>query len=108
MALPLTAETYPLIRDLDGRVLVEGTRVPLDTVVYAFREGASPEEIALRFPSLELTDVYAAVTYYLRHREGVDAYLREREARREEVRRENEKRFPQAGIRERLLARRRV
>ena len=106
MALPLTAETYPLIRDADGRLVIEGTRVPLDTVVRGFLDGASPEEIALRFTSLDLADIYAVVTYYLRHREAVDDYLREREARSAEVRRENERRFPSRGIRERLLARR--
>src|SRR5437879_2771123 len=37
------------------------TRVPLDTVVYAFNQGASPEEIVMSYPTLELGDVYAIV-----------------------------------------------
>jgi len=45
-------------------------------------------------------------TYYLWSREEVEAYLEERRCREEAVRQENEARFPSAGIRERLLARR--
>ena len=84
-----------------------GTRVTLDTVAYAFRDGATPEEIVQMYPALELADAYEAVTHYLRHRSEVDAYLAEREAAAREVRAENERRFPTAGVRERLLARRR-
>lgn len=107
MSLALAAEPLPLKTDQDGVVRVGGTRVPLDTVVYAFKEGASAEEIALRYPTLELADVYAAITYYLNHRPAVESYLREREAHARAVRRENEARFDPRRIRERLLARQR-
>jgi hypothetical protein len=50
--------------------------------------------------------VYSVITYYLRHKPEVDAYLKDREALAERVRGEVERRFPSAGIRERLLARR--
>src|SRR6266853_1818739 len=93
--------------DADGVFRVAGTRVTLDTVVYAFRDGATPEEIVQRYPALELADAYEAVTHYLRHRQEVDAYLAHREATAKEVRTENERRSPAAGVRERLLARRR-
>ncbi len=107
MSLALAAEPLPLKTDRDGVVRVGRTRVPLDTVVYAFQEGASAEEIALRYPTLELADVYAAITYYLNHRPAVEGYLREREGHARAVRRENEARFDPRGIRERLLARQR-
>ena len=93
--------------DAEGVCRVAGTRVTLDTVAYAFRDGATPEEIVQMYPALELADAYEAVTHYLRHRSEVDAYLAEREAAAREVRAENERRFPTAGVRERLLARRR-
>lgn len=105
MTLSLAAEPFPLQTDSHGVVRVGGTRVTLDSVVYAFAEGATAEEIAFRYPTLDLPDIYAAITYYLRHRAEVEAYLRQREARAAEVRRENEARFDPAGIRERLLAR---
>ncbi len=105
MALTIAAEVAPLKTDRHGVVRVGGTRVTLDTVVYAFREGAAAEEIACRYPALDLADIYATITYYLRNRGAVDAYLRQREAQSEAVRQENETRLDPQGIRERLLAR---
>lgn len=105
MALAIVPIAPPLRANADGVVLVANTRVPLDTLVYAFHEGATPEEIVQRYPSLTLVDVYAAIAYYLQHAAEVDAYLRERELQAEQVRRQNESRFDPTGIRSRLLAR---
>ena len=96
----------PLHLDQDGTIRVGGTRVTLDTVVEAYTEGASAEEIVLQYDSLNLADVHAVISYYLRHRSEVEAYLEKRGQEAEAIRRENEKRFPAADIRERLLARR--
>ncbi len=84
---------------------VGGTRVTLDAVVEAFQEGLTAEEIAQQYPSLSLSDVYAVLSYYLNHQDEVESYLQERERIRQAVRRENERRFDPAGVRERLLAR---
>jgi len=105
MSLPLIADPPPLTTGDDGVVRVGGTRVTLDTVVEAFREGLTPEEIQQQYPSLGLTHVYSAIAYYLQHRSEVEEYLRERARQREQVRREAETRFDPTGIRERLLAR---
>lgn len=99
------AEPIPLTTDADGVIRIAGTRVTLDTVIHTFATGASPEEIAQDFPVLRLDDVYAVLTYYLRHRSEVDAYLRERRARAEGIRQEIEAHSPQTGLRDRLLAR---
>jgi len=99
-------EAVPLKADADGVVRVGGTRVTLDTIVAAFREGATAEEIAQQYPSVSLADVYAVIGYYLRQAEKVEAYLEQRRAQAQEVRRENKRRFDPEGIRERLLARR--
>jgi uncharacterized protein (DUF433 family) len=105
--LPLEAEPLPLRVGRDGTIRVGQTRVPLETVVHAFNEGATAEEIAYRFSTLELADVYAAITYYLRHRTAVDEYLRERQAKARDLRRTIEAQQPdRQGLRERLLARR--
>jgi uncharacterized protein (DUF433 family) len=90
----------------DGVILVGGTRVPLDTVVGEYEDGATPEEIVHNFSSLDLADVYAAIGYYLRHRDEIETYLQRRREHAAAVRRENEARFPPQGVRERLLARR--
>jgi uncharacterized protein (DUF433 family) len=106
MSLMVTPEPVPLAADRDGVMRVADTRVTLDTVVAAFREGATAEEITQQYPSLQLADVYAVIGYYLRHQKEVDDYLRQRQQQAAEVRRSNEARFDPAGVRDRLLARR--
>ena len=59
----------------ENDVRVRGTRVGIETVLLDFLEGISPEEIAVRYRSLTLEQVYATITYYLRDRAKVDAYL---------------------------------
>ncbi|MCP4664996.1 MAG: DUF433 domain-containing protein [Deltaproteobacteria bacterium] len=102
----LIAEPPPIKRDENGVLRVGGTRVRLDTVIGAFKNGSAPEEIMMKYPSLDLTDIYAVITYYLWHRNAVDTYLEERERLVQDVRLENETRFSPKGVRERLLARR--
>ena len=99
MKLSIEPEAAPLTTDQDGVVRIGNSRVTLDTVVYAFNEGADAEEILDGYPSLKLADIYSVIGYYLRHRTEVDTYLKNREAFRAEVRRENESRFPNAGYR---------
>jgi uncharacterized protein (DUF433 family) len=106
MSLVLVADPVPFAADADGVVRVGGTRVTLDTLIMAFRQGASPESIADQYPTLRLADVYTALGYYLRHQEEVDAYLQRRRQQAAQVRDQNEARFSPIGVRERLLARR--
>ena len=96
----------PLEADADGVVRVGGTRVTLDTIVAAFREGATAEEVVYQYPSLDLADVYSVIGYYLQRRSEVEAYLRRRQQQSDLVREQNEARFDPRGIRDRLLARR--
>jgi uncharacterized protein (DUF433 family) len=105
MTLAIVAEPTPLKLNEDGIVLVGKTRVTLDTVVIAFLEGAIAEEIVEQYPSLQLADVYSVIGYYLRWKTEVDAYLKIRQERAAQVRRENERRFNPIGIRDRLIAR---
>ena len=99
-------ERVPIHTDDHGVVRVARTRVTLETIVDAFESGATAEEIAQQYPTVPLVDVYSIITYYLRHKPEVDAYVKERETLAERAREEAERRFPSAGIRERLLARR--
>jgi uncharacterized protein (DUF433 family) len=59
---------------------VKGTRISLDSVVYAFRRGLSPESIAYSFPLLTLEQVYGAIAFYLANRVEIDHYLATEEA----------------------------
>lgn len=97
--------TLSLKRDKDGVIRVSKTRVTLDTLVTAFLDGLTPEEITAQYPVVPLADVYSVIGYYLHQKKKVDAYLARREKFAEKVRRQNEARFDQSGIRERLLAR---
>jgi uncharacterized protein (DUF433 family) len=64
----------------DGAYRVAGSRVSLDSVVYAYRQGESPESIMDAFPVLTLEQVYGAIAFYLAHRSKVDGYLDNRRA----------------------------
>lgn len=107
MALVTAEETPPLVTDRHGVVRVGSTRVTLETVVGAFQDGATAEEIALRYPALALVDVYATIAFYLRHRDEVDRYLVEQSEKAAALQREAETFFDTRELRRRLLARRR-
>lgn len=104
MTLTIKAQSPPLQADSDGVVRVGETRVTLDTVVRAFDEGHTAEEIASHVPALKLADVYAVISYYLNNRVAVTEYLQQQEAAAEEVWREIEASSDYQIFRERLLA----
>lgn len=106
MTLTILAEPAPLLTNKDGVILVGKTRVTLDTVVAVFNQGATAEEIVYRYPSLNLADVYATITFYLKHQSEVEAYLKQRRQQAQEIREINQARFDPQGLRDRLLARR--
>lgn len=64
----------------NGGYFVQGTRVSLDSVVYAFLRGESSDGIVESFPALSLEQVYGALAFYLAHRESIDCYLQEGKA----------------------------
>jgi len=105
MTLSIATEPVPLVLDADGVARVGKTRITLDTVTAAFLQGATAEEIAHQYPSLQLADVYAVIAYYLHRRSEVDAYLRQRKQAAESTRHQNEESFDPSGIRDRLIAR---
>jgi uncharacterized protein (DUF433 family) len=70
----------------DGGYWITGTRVSLDSIVYAFLRGAAPESVAQSFPILKLEEVYGAITYYLSHQADVDSYLRQHDREFESLR----------------------
>jgi len=104
IATPIV-EQLPLRLDDSGTLRVGKTRVTLDVVVGVYNRGETAEEIAENFDTLQLADVYAVISYYLRHRGEVDAYIAEREARAEETRHRFEAVHPPNPTRGQLLAR---
>lgn len=63
------------VESIDGAYRITGTRVSLDSVIYAFLRGESADGIAESFPALSLEQVYGAIAYYLAHRQIIDTYL---------------------------------
>ena len=64
------------IEQRNGGYYVAGTRISLDSVVYAFNRGDSPERILERYPLLgKPARVYGAIAFYLDHQAEIDAYL---------------------------------
>ena len=106
MNLPAVSDPVPLVLAEGGRVIrVAGTRVTLDTVVGAFKRGATAEEIIQDYSAGSLADVYAVITYYLRHRSEVEEYLERRAREHSELRCEIEGCPEHQELRERLLDR---
>ena len=68
------------VEQRDKGYWIKGTRISLDSIVYSFLNGESPESIAQNFPLLSLEQVYGAITFYLANQEVIDIYLEEGEA----------------------------
>ena len=98
-------ESIRLVTGADEVMRVPNTRVTLDSIVAAFSEGATAEEIAQQYPSASLADIYQMIGYYLRHQAELEDYFSRRRQSSDENKLTNESRWPPDGIRERLLAR---
>src|SRR6266700_6607218 len=57
-------------------IRIKGSRIGIESVLYEYiyREKTA-EEMAERFPTLKLEQIYATILYYLHNREKVEAYL---------------------------------
>ena len=87
--------TNDYIEQREGGYYVAGTRVSLDSIVYAFLRGESPDGIVESFPALTLEQVYGAIAFYLAHRETIDHYLEEGKAEFARLRDESRRKHPQ-------------
>lgn len=103
--MAMATQLDPALRvDEGGTIRVGPTRVTLRSIVEAFKTGASAEEIVLRYPGLDLTDTYAAITAYLRNRTELDDLLAEEEREIEELQAQWDARPGVAELRGRLRA----
>ena len=82
------------VENIDGIYRLAGTRVSLDSIVYAFWRGQTAESIAQSFPILTLEQVYGALTFYLANLSEIDVYLKEAEAEFEAMRQAARKQDP--------------
>src|ERR1700733_762771 len=65
------------VEEHSGAYFIAGSRVSLDSVVFAFLRGESPEAIAESFPALTLEQVLGSLAFYLANRDKIDQYLRQ-------------------------------
>jgi uncharacterized protein (DUF433 family) len=68
----------PSIEERDGAYFITQSTIPFAAVILGFQEGLSPDTIRREcYPSLPLSHVYSAITYYLNNSEQVEGYLQQ-------------------------------
>lgn len=82
------------VEEREGGYFVLGSGVSLDSLVYAFLRGESPEGIAESFPSITLEQVLGALAFYLANLEAVDVYLRKGRAEFARLQEESRSKHP--------------
>jgi uncharacterized protein (DUF433 family) len=88
--IPLSSITSEYVEQRNGGYYLAGSRISLDSVVYAFRRGETPETILENFPAIgSLAKVYGAIAFALDHTQEIDTYLREQERHWEKGHRTN-------------------
>ncbi len=75
-----------LTQDADGTIHVTGHRIGLQDLVYFYKEGYSPEALLQAFPTLSLSVINNAITFYLEQQVEVDSYVARCEAEMERQR----------------------
>jgi len=103
-------ETRPdlFTQTTEGVLRIAGTRVTLDSIIQAFHDGATPEEIGQDFPALSLAQVYDVLAFCLSHVEAVSAYRAEQARHAAAIRQEVHAQHASflVSLRQRLIARR--
>lgn len=94
------------VENRNGGYYLTGSRISLESLIWVFLQGASPETLVEEFPTLTLEQVYGAITFYLANRAEIDGYLAQTEELREEAQR-SQIPLPEP-LRERLERARRV
>ena len=55
-----------------------GSRVPIDRIVWEYRNGEDPETIQSHYPTLSLEQVNGVIAFYLNHTDEVEHVIEER------------------------------
>ncbi len=96
--LPIDVAQYLDMQAPDD-IRIKGRRIGLEHIIYAYNEGYSPEQIASKFPGLDLKIIYTLIAYYLHYRAEVDAYIAQLDADTEAAQRKWEKNRSPASLR---------
>lgn len=85
-------------------IRIKGTRIGIESVLYEYiHRSQTPEQIAERFHTLTLEQVYATILYYLQNPKEVGAYLADYLQYCQTAREEYEKNLPPVVVRLRQL-----
>jgi uncharacterized protein (DUF433 family) len=82
------------VEQRNGGYYVAGTRISLDSVVYGFLRGETPEGIQSSYSALNLEQIFGSLAYYLANREAIDSYLRQQEIEFDRLRAESRAKHP--------------
>jgi uncharacterized protein (DUF433 family) len=86
----------PYIEYRDGVYRVAGKRVSLNSIVYRWREGLSPETIQQDcFPVLTRAEVFGALAFYFDNQDQIDEYLGQAEEQEEVIGRQLREQYPE-------------
>jgi uncharacterized protein (DUF433 family) len=99
------ATTPPFRWDEAGGIRIGQSRVTLDSLLAAYHNGSTPEEIAVQYPVLHLDEIYTAIAYYLTHPQEIDNYLEQRRQKAQKQREKHTQQYSLANLRQRLLDR---
>ncbi len=92
----------PFRWDEVGGIRISQSRVTLNSLLASYHSGSTPEEIAIQYPVLSLEQIYAAIAYYLNHRQEIDHYLEERRQQAQQQRDQFVQQYNLANLRQRL------
>jgi uncharacterized protein (DUF433 family) len=103
-----TTLSVPVEVTRSGTIRIKGSRVSLESLVFQFNLGATPEQIAQSFP-IPLSDVYAVIALYLSKRAAVDEYIRQQEAQgdaiQQRIESDSQQQAATVAMRERMMKR---
>jgi uncharacterized protein (DUF433 family) len=86
----------PYIEYREGVYWITGKRVSLDSVVYRWHEGLSPETIQEEcFPALTLAEVFGALAFYLDHQDEIDEYIKKQKEEEEIIAQQLREQYPE-------------
>jgi uncharacterized protein (DUF433 family) len=60
-----------------GKACIDGTRIRVMDIVSLQRRGQSPAEMREAYPSLNLAQIHAALSYYYEHSDEIEASFEE-------------------------------
>ncbi|MEX0781740.1 MAG: DUF433 domain-containing protein [Dehalococcoidia bacterium] len=101
----IASDPVPLDKWEDGSIRVSGTRLQYYLFLELFKDGDGPSDLHEAFPFLSMGTIHLLIGYYLQHQDELDRWLAKVDQEIEEIRSWWDERYPQAGLKERLLAR---